>query len=141
MSSEFEKIFAVIASELHTLEADLGNFGIEPARLATVKRAIETLHKDVVSDHRLNELIENSLHESESYNKVLFQQSHRAMVVFDPEADRFIDSNQAAAEIFGYSSPHEIIGKTPADMAAPTQYDGTDSAIASRRRDRSSARE
>ena len=141
MSSEFEKIFAVIASELHTLEADLGTFGIEPARLATVKRAIETLHKDVVSDHRLNELIENSLYESESYNKVLFQQSHRAMVVFDPEADRFIDSNQAAAEIFGYSSPHEIIGKTPADMAAPTQYDGTDSAIASRRRDRSALAE
>ena len=141
MSSEFEKAFAVITDELRTLEADLGKLGIEPRRLATIKQAIETLHKEVVAEHRQKELTESSLQESESYNKVLFQQSHRAMVVFDPEADCFIDSNQAAAEIFGYSSPQEIIGKKPIDMAAPTQYDGTDSAIASRRRDRSALAE
>ena len=40
------------------------------------------------------------------------------MVVLDPEARCFIDSNQAAAEIFGYSSPEEVVGKTPLDMAA-----------------------
>ena len=57
------------------------------------------------------------------------------MVVFDPEARCFIDSNQAAAEIFGYSSPEEIVGKTPLDMAAPTQYDGRDFATASQSRD------
>ena len=43
--------------------------------------------------------------DSEGYNRLLFQQSHRAMVVFDPEARCFIDANQAAAKIFGYSSP------------------------------------
>ena len=59
------------------------------------------------------------------------------MVVFDPEARCFIDSNQAAAKIFGYSSPAEVVGKTPLDMAAPTQYDGSDSATASERRDQS----
>jgi PAS domain S-box-containing protein len=75
--------------------------------------------------------------ESEGYNRLLFQQSHRAMVVFDPEAGCFVDSNQAAADIFGYSSPEEVIGKTPLDMAAPTQYDGSDSATASQRRDQS----
>ena len=42
--------------------------------------------------------------DSEGYNRLLFQQSHRAMVVFDPEARCFINSNQAAARIFGYSS-------------------------------------
>jgi PAS domain S-box-containing protein len=141
MSSEFEGAFARLTSELGALEVDLGNLGIAAARLAPIKHAIETLYTEVVAEHRQNELIENSLQESESYNKVLFQQSHRAMVVFDPETDCFIDSNQAAAEIFGYSLPHEIIGKTPVDMAAPTQYDGTDSAIASRRRDRSALTE
>jgi two-component system sensor histidine kinase/response regulator len=75
--------------------------------------------------------------DSEGYNRRLFQQSHRAMVVFDPEAGCFIDSNPAAARIFGYSSPDEVIGKTPLDMAAPTQYDGSDSATASRHRDQS----
>ena len=59
------------------------------------------------------------------------------MVVFDPEARCFIDSNQAAAKIFGYSSPAEVVGKTPLDMAAPTQYDGSNSATASERRDQS----
>jgi two-component system, sensor histidine kinase and response regulator len=59
------------------------------------------------------------------------------MVVFDPEARCFIDANQAAAKIFGYSSPEEVVGKTPLDMAAPTQYDGSDSATASQRRDQS----
>ena len=74
---------------------------------------------------------------SEDYNRLLFQQSHRAMVVFDPEVGCFVDSNQAAADIFGYSSPTEVIGKTPLDMATPTQYDGSDSATASQRRDQS----
>jgi two-component system sensor histidine kinase/response regulator len=80
---------------------------------------------------------ESELRESENYNKMLFQESHRPIVVFDPEAKCFIDSNRAAAEIFGYSSREDILGKTPLDMAAPTQYDGTDSATASQRRDQS----
>ena len=80
---------------------------------------------------------ENELRESENYNKMLFQESHRAIVVVDPETKCFIDSNRAAAAIFGYSSREDILGKTPLNMAAPTQYDGTDSATASQRRDQS----
>jgi two-component system sensor histidine kinase/response regulator len=79
--------------------------------------------------------VEQALKDSEAFNRLLFQESHRPIVVFDPEADCFIDANQAAATIFGYSSREEIIGKAPLDMAAPTQYDGTDSATASHRRD------
>jgi PAS domain S-box-containing protein len=75
--------------------------------------------------------------DSEGYNRLLFQQSHRAMVVFDPEAGCFIDSNPAAARIFGYSTPDEVVGKAPLDMAAPTQYDGSDSVTASQHRDQS----
>jgi PAS domain S-box-containing protein len=137
MSSEFERSFVLLISEIGDLEADLENLGRARERLASIKQGIESLHKEATAERRKTELTETSLEESESYNKVLFQQSHRAMVVVDPEAGRFIDSNQAAAEIFGYSSPEEIIGKTPSDMAASTQYDGTDSALASQRRDQS----
>jgi PAS domain S-box-containing protein len=137
MSSEFERSFVLLISEISNFEADLANLGSAPERLAIIKQGIEGLHKQATAERRKIELTETSLEESESYNKVLFQQSHRAMVVVDPEAGCFIDSNQAAAEIFGYSSPEEIIGKTPLDMAAPTQYDGTDSALASQRRDQS----
>jgi PAS domain-containing protein len=40
----------------------------------------------------------------------LFDQSHQPIAVVDPESGYFIDANRAAAKIFGYSSPQEIIG-------------------------------
>ena len=137
MSSEFEKRFAALITEIGDIEADLTNSGKVRERLVAVKQGIESLYTQSIAERHRNELTESSLQESESYNKILFQQSRQAIVVFDPEARCFIDSNQAAAQIFGYSSPEEIVGKTPLDMAAPTQYDGTDSAVASQRRDQS----
>ncbi|MGO9630036.1 MAG: PAS domain-containing protein [Xanthobacteraceae bacterium] len=137
MSTEFEKRFAALITEIGDIEADLTNSGKVRERLVAVKQGIESLYTQSIAERHRNELTESSLQESESYNKILFQQSRQAIVVFDPEARCFIDSNQAAAQIFGYSSPEEIVGKTPLDMAAPTQYDGTDSAVASQRRDQS----
>jgi PAS domain S-box-containing protein len=137
MSSEIESSFALLINEINNLEVDFANHGRAREGLANVKQRIESLHEQVTAERRKSERTETSLEDSESYNKVLFQQSHRAMVVVDPDPGCFIDSNQAAAEIFGYSSPQDVIGKTPLDMAAPTQYDGTDSASASQRRDRS----
>ncbi|MGA8652285.1 MAG: PAS domain-containing protein [Xanthobacteraceae bacterium] len=137
MSTEFEKRFAALITEIGDIEADLTNSGKVRERLVAVKQGIESLYAQSIAERHRNELTESSLQESESYNKILFQQSRQAIVVFDPEARCFIDSNEAAAEIFGYSSPEEIVGKTPLDMAAPTQYDGTDSAVASQRRDQS----
>ncbi|MGO9045441.1 MAG: PAS domain-containing protein [Xanthobacteraceae bacterium] len=137
MSTEFEKRFAALITEIGDIEADLTNSGKVRERLVAAKQGIESLYTQTIAERHRNELTESSLQESESYNKILFQQSRQAIVVFDPEARCFIDSNQAAAQIFGYSSPEEIVGKTPLDMAAPTQYDGTDSAVASQRRDQS----
>jgi PAS domain S-box-containing protein len=137
MSPELEKHVAELIKEISDLEVDLATSATAHDRLRTVKQSVERLYRQTIAERRRIELSESALQESESYNKILFQQSHRAIVVFDPEAGCFIDSNQAAAEIFGYSSPKEIVGKTPLDMAAPTQYDGTDSAVASQRRDRS----
>jgi PAS domain S-box-containing protein len=137
MSSDVEKTFAMLVREIAQLEGDIANFGGAPARLAALKQGIDRLHKQAIAKQHQSDLAKSSSREGEGYNWLLFQQSHRAMVVFDPEARCFIDSNQAAAEIFGYSSPEEIVGKTPLDMAAPTQYDGSDSATASQRRDQS----
>jgi PAS domain S-box-containing protein len=75
-----------------------------------------------------------ALRESETYNKMLFQESHLPIVVLEPEVYRFVGCNREAARIFGYSSREDIIGKTSLDMSAPTQYDGSDSAVAARRR-------
>ncbi len=80
---------------------------------------------------------EDKLKESEAYNKMLFQESHRAIVVYDPAAAGFIDCNQAAAKMYGFSSREDVLGKTPLDVSAPTQYDGIDSLTASQRHDHS----
>ncbi|MGL4605050.1 MAG: response regulator [Iodobacter sp.] len=80
---------------------------------------------------------EDELRESEAYNKMLFQQSHRPLVVHDPEVNGFIDCNEAAVKIYGFSSREEVLGKTPLDVSAPFQYDGTDSKTAMERQDHS----
>jgi PAS domain S-box-containing protein len=137
LRSDLEENFAALISEIDGIEAQFANSDRARERLAAVRQGIERLYAQTAAERNRIEQAEAALRDSEDYNKILFQESHRPIVVFDPEAKRFIDANQAAARIFGYLLPDDIIGKTPLDMAAPTQYDGTDSATASQRRDQS----
>ena len=132
-----ERNFAALTDEIDGLAHQLASSSTAYKKLAAIRRRIESLHTQTIVEYDRIEQAERALQESEDYNKILFQELHRPFVVFDPEAQFFIDSNRAAAKIFGYPSPEDVIGKTPLDMAAPTQYDGTDSATASQRRDRS----
>ncbi|MGB3211362.1 MAG: ABC transporter substrate-binding protein [Desulforhopalus sp.] len=75
---------------------------------------------------------EDALRESESYNKVLFHGSQISLAVIDPESASFIDCNQAAVEIYGFTYRDQLIGKTPKDISAPCQYDGQSSELAAR---------
>jgi PAS domain S-box-containing protein len=133
MSSDFEDSFAALISKIDALETTLTNSPAVREQLTAIKKGVQNL----CARYSRFELAGSSLQEGENYNKVLFEQTHQAIVVVDPEIGCFIDANSAAAKIFGYASPQEIVGKTPLDMAAPTQYDGSDSALASRRRDQS----
>ncbi len=137
LRSDLEENFAALIGEIDGIEAQFANSDTARKRLAAVRLGIERLYSQTAAERNRIEQAEAALRDSEDYNKILFQESHRPIVVFDPEAKRFIDANQAAARIFGYSLPGDIIGKTPLDMAAPTQYDGTDSTTASQRRDQS----
>jgi PAS domain S-box-containing protein len=76
----------------------------------------------------------NELRESETYNKMLFQDSQRAIVVYDREKEGYIDCNPAAVRMYGFASREDVLGKTPLDVSAPTQYDGADSLTALRHR-------
>jgi two-component system, sensor histidine kinase and response regulator len=80
---------------------------------------------------------EDELKESEAYNKMLFQESHRPLVVHDPLVNGFIDCNEAAVKIYGFASKEELLGKTPLDVSAAFQYDGTDTKTAMERQDHS----
>ena len=135
--AKLEDKFAALIGEIERLEAQPADTDAARGQLAALKIGLEELYRQTVAERDRFEQAESALRESENYNKTLFEQSHRPIVVFDPETGRFIHANQAAASIFGYASPEGVIGKTPLDMAAPTQYDGTDSATASRRRDQS----
>ncbi len=86
------------------------------------------IHQDITE----RKISEATLRDSEAYNKMLFQESSRSIVVFDPRTG-FIDCNRAAVRMYGYASREDLLGKTPLNLSAPTQYDGTDSKTAGER--------
>jgi PAS domain S-box-containing protein len=73
---------------------------------------------------------EDALRESESYNKVLFHDSHIPLAVMDPATIRFVDCNNAAFAIYGLTDRSQLLGLTPGELSPPLQHDGTPSEIA-----------
>ncbi|MBF6023096.1 PAS domain-containing hybrid sensor histidine kinase/response regulator [Lysobacter niastensis] len=105
--------------------------GSQPFLAEIVMKAVQTPDREgvlaVVRDITESRLAEEALKESEAYNKLLFQDSRRAMVVHDPSREGFIDCNDAAIRIYGYTCREEVLGKMPIDVSAPIQYNGVDS--------------
>ncbi len=83
------------------------------------------IHQDITE----RKFAEATLRESEAYNKMLFQESSRPIVILDPKAG-FVDCNPAAVRMYGIGTRADVLGKTPIDFSAPTQYDGRDSRVA-----------
>ena len=72
-----------------------------------------------------------TLLESEAYNKMLFQDSNRPMVILDPDKG-FIDCNLSAVKMYGFATREQVLGKFLLDVSAPFQRDGTASDVASK---------
>lgn len=70
------------------------------------------------------------LEQQEAYSKALFAHSYIPLVVIDPATGTFIDCNDAAVAIYHFNSRLDVLGKSPADVSAATQYDGSPSAAA-----------
>ncbi len=83
--------------------------------------------------HRQNAAYARELLESEAYSRILFAGSVVPMVVMEPDSGRFVDCNDAAVRIYGYSSREAVLGLTPVAVSDVTQYDGSDSASAAAR--------
>jgi len=64
---------------------------------------------------------------SEEFSKRVFESSKVPIVIMDAESFNYLDCNQAAVDIYKFKSKEEVIGKTPFDVSAPLQYDGTSS--------------
>jgi len=123
---------------------EAGAFRDEPIRFITktgkIKDALWSAEKvnlggvevmlSLIYDCTERKKAEDALRESESYNKLLFHDSHIPLAVLDPDAGHFIDCNQAAVRMYGCAHRGELLGETPRDFSVPVQYDGQPSEIA-----------
>ena len=128
---------------LGRLLQERGSFRDEPVRFITkagnVRDTLWSAEKinlggseamlSLIFDFTERKKAEDALRESESYNKVLFHDSHIPLAVMNPETGRFIDCNDAALTIYGLGERSELLGKTACDLSPPLQYDGKPSEI------------
>jgi len=88
-----------------------------------LNKAMNSLQAELV----LRKKIEAELRESEVFRTRVFDSSRIPIVVMNAETHWFIDCNQAAIDIYGYTSRIDILTKRPIDVSSPTQFDGTPS--------------
>jgi len=84
----------------------------------------------LIYDYSQRKQAEDALRESESYNKLLFHDSHIPLAVLDGQTGRFVDCNQAAVHIYGFSHRLDLVGKTPGEVSIPVQSQGQPSELA-----------
>ncbi len=84
------------------------------------KRAIAK----VEHDYQKRIKAENELMKSETIRKKVFESSSIPMVIMDTESVEFVDLNEAAIEIYGYTTRDDVLGKTLADVSPYYQYGG-----------------
>lgn len=87
------------------------------------KRALEKAELDFSERMKA----ENALKISELFKLRVFDSSRIPIVVMDSKTYKYIEFNKAAIEAYGYASRNDLVGKTPLEVSAPTQYDGTPS--------------
>ncbi|MFC1669069.1 PAS domain S-box protein [Spirochaetota bacterium] len=63
--------------------------------------------------------------EQEAFRMRVFESSRVPMVIMNSKTSQFIDCNPAATVIYGFLTREDTIGKTPLDVSASKQYDGT----------------
>ncbi|RLD63613.1 MAG: hypothetical protein DRJ01_03325 [Bacteroidetes bacterium] len=91
--------------------------------IAINKRSFEK----VETDNKQLKKTEEALRQSELFRHRVFDSSNIPIVVMESKSYKYIDINKAALKIYGFSSREESLGKTPLDVSAPTQYDGSPS--------------
>jgi PAS domain S-box-containing protein len=96
-----------------------------PVVLGAIRGRLWSL-RDITERKRM----EIELSESQAYNRCLFADSSIPLGVLDPATGCFTDCNAAAVGLYRFRSRGEVLGKTPLDVSAEIQYDGTPSRTA-----------
>lgn len=108
------------------LSADIIEINREPHLLAfalDITQRVEAEQNLRASEARLRE--------SETRTRVLYESISAAVVVHD--ARGFLQTNQAALQLFGAENAEDFLGRHPPEFSAPVQPDGEDSATAAQR--------
>ncbi len=82
---------------------------------------------DTMRDITERKVAEEKLKQSELFRRRVFDSSKIPIIVMDATTYQFIDINTAGINIYGFNSYEDAIGKTPVDVSAVFQYDGTPS--------------
>lgn len=85
----------------------------------------------IIIDRTAERKLEVKLRESEDRFKVMFENSHDAIMLQDEKG--FIDCNKRALELFGISDKAEFISLSPVDLSPPLQPNGEESLVAANR--------
>lgn len=107
--------------------------GNRPARWIHVDAMPQSSSDDLITWHGIftdvtsHKAAELALADSEAYSRALFQYSYLPQVVIDGRTGCYIDCNDAAVDIYRMGRREQVLGKSPIDVSAPTQYDGTPS--------------
>jgi PAS domain S-box-containing protein len=84
-----------------------------------------------IIDNTENKRAQRALRESEEKFRALFEGSSQGVVLHDE--NEILEVNPAAVRIMGCQSPHELVGKHPADTSPLVQPNGESSAVLARR--------
>ncbi len=95
--------------------------------LTRIENAGEVFLHATVKDISAQKHSEEKLRIGEEFRNRVFESSRMPIVVMDAKTYEYLDCNPAAVEIYRFPAKEELLGKTPLDMSAPVQYDGTPS--------------
>lgn len=84
------------------------------------KEQLYSIIHDVTESNRIAE----ALGESEERYRSIYENSHDAMIILDPESLIFSNPNMAAIKLFGFESAKEFVGITPIQLSPEKQSDG-----------------
>jgi PAS domain S-box-containing protein len=100
--------------------------------VAIISYAVYTISRRALDKAELDfaerKKAEEALQISELFKMRVFDNSKIPIVVMNSTTMQFIEFNQAAIEAYGFPTREALLGKTPLDVSAKVQYDGTPSA-------------
>jgi diguanylate cyclase (GGDEF)-like protein/PAS domain S-box-containing protein len=68
--------------------------------------------------------MEDALQKSNNHFREMFEQTADALLLLDPEVNKFVDYNQAAAKMLGYVNKEDLSNLHPAELSPTYQPDG-----------------